>query len=58
MPRENTAVGHHRCWEMVLQEIMNEIDSMAHPLVGNTTGKILIEPKLEIGLRVKGPIGL
>src|SRR5205809_1071739 len=43
MPGKNTAVSYHRCREIIIQEIMDQVDPMAHPLVGNAAGKILIK---------------
>src|ERR1035438_3775087 len=35
---------------------MDQIDSMAHPLVGNAAGKFLVQTKLEIGAWIERPI--
>src|SRR5213082_1401553 len=35
-----------------------QVDPMAHPLIGDTARKLFVQAKLEIKLRVEGPVGL
>src|SRR5579872_2090584 len=37
---------------------MYDVDGVAHPLVRNAAGKLPVQTKLKISLRIKGPLGL
>src|SRR5439155_5105804 len=57
-PGEDTAVSHHRAWELVLEEKVRQVDAVAHPLVGDAAGKIFVQAELEILPRIERPIRL
>src|SRR4051812_8524886 len=56
-PCINAAVRDRRAGKTVFHKPVHHVDSMTHPLVGNTAGKVFVEAKLAINLRIKGPIG-
>src|SRR5882762_8540261 len=58
MPGKNTAMRHDRLRKAFAHEVVAEVDAMAHPLVRNAAGELLIESIFEIKLRIKRPVGL
>lgn len=56
MPRKDTAMRNGRGWMFFFQEEMAEVNAVAHPLIRNSTGKILVEAVLEIELRIERPV--
>jgi hypothetical protein len=57
-PSENPTAGHYRFRIILVQKIVAEVDSMAHPLVRDAARKILLETELKVELRIKGPLRL
>src|SRR5215471_18452771 len=41
---------------MIVQKVVNHVDPVTHPLVGNTAGKVAVKTKLKVGSRVKWTI--
>src|SRR6266481_3017678 len=58
MPGKNTAMRHDRLRKAFAHEVVAEVDAMAHPLVRDAAGKLLVEPILEIKLGVERPVRL
>src|SRR4029079_14029337 len=58
VPREDAALRHDRARRLVVQEEMDEIDAVAHPLIRDAARELAIQAELEIQLRVERPIGL
>src|SRR5882762_2154929 len=58
MPGKNTAIRHDRFRKAFAHEVVAEVDTMAHPLVRDAAGKLLVEPILEIKLWIERPVRL
>src|SRR2546429_6923313 len=55
MPGKNAAVCDDGGWVVDVHEEVAEVNAVAHPLVRNAAGKLSVEAKLEIELRIEGP---
>ncbi len=57
-PREDTAERHDGFRRVVFEEVVNEVHAVAHPLVGNSTGELPVEPELEVKAGIERAIRL
>ena len=57
-PRKDAAVRDHRSREVFIHKPMGQINSVAHPLVGNAAGEFLVQPEFEIQAGIEGAEGL
>src|SRR2546428_6102753 len=51
LPGENSARRDHGFWKVIVEKVVNQIDPVAHPLIGDAAGKILVKAELEIDSR-------
>ena len=58
VPGEDAAVRHDRAGRLIVHEEVHEIDAVAHPLVGDPARELLVQPELEVQLRVEGAVRL
>ena len=56
MPGEDAAMRHHRARKVVVHEVVDQVDSVAHPLVGDAAREVLVQAEFEVQPRVEGPI--
>ena len=57
-PGEDAAVSDHRPGERVIQKVVDQVDTVAHPLIGDAAGEIFVEAEFEIHPGIEGPIRL
>src|SRR4029079_16135999 len=58
VPREHAAMRHDRPCRRRVHEEVDEIDAVAHPLIGNAARELPIEPELEVELWIEWTIRL
>ena len=58
LPGINAAVRHDGLREVIVQQVVNHVDAVAHPLVGDAAGEIFVEAEFEIGRGSNGRYGL
>src|SRR5262249_61751216 len=58
MPSKTTAIGNNRLWIFFVQKEMAEVNAMTHPLIADAAGKVPIQTKFEIELRIERPVRL
>src|SRR5256885_6231756 len=57
-PGEDASVGDDRGWKVVAGEPVDQVDAVAHPLIGDSAGKILVKAEFEIEARIERTEGL
>src|SRR6266705_1892475 len=55
MPGKNAAICHHRLRKALIHEIVAKVNAMAHPLVRDADGKLLVETKFKVKLGIERP---
>src|SRR5438876_595776 len=58
LPGKNAAICHDRLRKVLVHEVVTEVNAMAHPLVRDTAGKLLVETKFKVKLGIKRPVRL
>src|SRR5258708_13838328 len=53
MPGKNAAICYDRLRKALAHKIMAEVDAMAHPLVRDAAGKLLVEAKFKVKLGIE-----
>src|SRR5262249_9570811 len=55
LPGEDAARRHHGSLKRILENIVNQVNRVAHPLIREAAGKIFVEAELEVHSRIKRP---
>src|SRR5439155_13642254 len=58
VPRENSAMRDSGYRMTLVEKEMAEVGRMAHPLIGNSTGKLFVQPVFKVKLRIVRTVGL
>src|SRR5207249_7482114 len=53
LPGKNAAICHDRLRKVLVHEVLTEVNAMAHPLVRDAAGKLLVETKFKVKLGIK-----
>src|SRR5437868_13286276 len=56
VPGVNAAVRDNRAGKRIVHEPVHKINAVAHPLIGNAAGKILVQAEFAIHLRIEWTI--
>ena len=56
-PGEDSAVRNDGLGEVIVEEAMHHVDSVAHPFAGDAAGEFVVEAELKIDSRVEWAVG-
>lgn len=57
-PCVDTAIGNHTLWIAFVRPEVDQVAAVAHPLVEDAGGEILVQAKFQVDMRVEGLIRL